>query len=606
MIRKHVVVWTVLPLMSVVLADEPLAVIEREALIVSGESVPSSQVYGHDAVSATTLAMLPMVDLRSQGIAGGQADMSIRGSSFSGAGIALNGFALPNAQTEHFNTELPIHSGLLSLPAVYTGFEQTLSGEGHLIGTADFSILPIRSRRYLSAGMSEKESFYVNTLIQQRWHSPVGAPSVGIGAFAGYAEENAVDYPDNDVRSRRVGGQAQWMDRHGGQWDLLLGRQEKKFGARGYYGVTPSWKADEETEDTLLFAGWTYSRDEGNRVRASAMYRDQSDDYTLYWTLPGDFNNSHNLETYGASVDGRLLAGDSGMLDWRITTSEQRIRSNSLGDHQRAQMGIAAVPGIGVGKWTFQAGTRFEIFQEEPNGFLPQVALGYQVTDQVDLRVAYSESVRQPSYTELNYESPASLGNAGLKNQTASTAEFLINGGNASCQLTWSLGVFQQTTRNTVDWIRPAASSTRWEAFNIGSVDTVGVEVDVQWQSRMGSRLAAHYTGMTKSEDTELYASRYALDYPEHRLQIAGTLPLASRVALALQQEVRSQAPNALRGRSDMAYDASLALHILALKAPNAMLTLAIQNLWDDDFEIFPGQATVSPQRMSASLTMDW
>jgi vitamin B12 transporter len=341
-------------------------------------------------------------------------------------------------------------------------------------------------------------------------------------------------------------------------------------------------------------------------VRASALYREQTDAYTLYWTLPGVFNNSHKLETYGASVDGRLLAGEGGTLDWRITGSEQRIRSNSLGDHSRSQMGLAAVPGMMFGKWQLQAGSRFEIFEEEPNEFLPQAAVGYYISERTLLKLAYSESVRQPSYTELNYESPASLGNAGLKNQTASTVELLLTGANATRRLAWSLGLFQQTTRDTVDWVRTTPESTRWEALNIGSVDTTGVEAGLRWQSAGGRRLAVQYTGMVKSEDTDLYASRYALDYPEHRLQLSGTLPVCSRLAVELQQDIRRHEDNPLRQSADTGYDASLALHALVLKSPNVLLTLAIRNLWDDDFEIFPGQATVSPQRVSASLTMDW
>lgn len=591
---------------GVIRADEPVAVVEREDLEVAGEVLPTSLVAGRDAVAASALAVLPGVDLRAQGVAGGQSDLSIRGSSFSGAGLALNGFALPNAQTEHFNAELPIHAGLLSAPTIYTGFGQTLAGEGHLIGTVDFTILPVDTLRHLSLGLSEKEGFHVNALAQQRFAPAASGAAAGAGAFAGYTEENAVDYPDNDVRARRAGGQAQWLDKRGGQWDLLLVRQEKEFGARGYYGVTPLWEADEETGDTLLLTGWSRTDRDGNRIRATALYREQTDDYTLFWTLPGVFNNSHKLETYGATVDGRFLAGEGGSLDWRITGSEQSLRSNSLGDHQRSQMGLVAVPGMMFGKWQVQAGSRFEIFEEEPNEFLPQAAVGYHVSDRMVLKLAYSESVRQPSYTELNYESPASLGNAGLKNQTASTVELLLTGASAARRLAWTLGLFQQTTRNTVDWIRPTEEATRWAAWNIGSVDAVGVEAGLRWQAENGSRLAAQYTGLVKSEDTGFYASRYALDYPEHRLQFSGYQPVWSRLAVELQQNIRRQDDNPLRQSSDTGYDASLALHALALKSPNVLLTLAIQNLWDDDFEIFPGQATVSPQRLYASLTMDW
>jgi iron complex outermembrane receptor protein len=592
---------------SVFGADDgmPAAVVEREDMVVAGQELHAGPVAGQDPVAASALAALPGVDLRVQGAPGVQGDLSIRGSSFSGAGLSLNGFALPNAQTEHFNTELPLPLGMLSRPVVYTGFDQALAGEGHLIGTVDFSLLPVETGRSLMLGLSEKEGYWGGALARQRLEL-AGGGAAGIGAFAGISEANAVDEPDNDLRLKRAGGQVQWADHDGGQWDLVFARQEKDFGARGYYGVTPLWAADEETGDTLLFSGWTKGDREGNRCRVSALYREQSDDYTLFWAMPGVYANRHRLESFGMSADGRWMAGEGGTLDWRITGSGQEIRSSSLGDHGRTQMGLSAVPGMVFGKWHLKAGARLEIFEEEaPNSFLPQVAAAYQFSDRLELKLAYSESVRQPSYTELNYESPASLGNAGLENQTAATTELLLEG-RPLHGLTWKLGVFQQATRDTVDWVRTSEDSTRWEALNIGTVEAVGAEAGLAWRTEAGSRLAAQYTGMTKDEDTELYASRYALDYAEHLLQFSGYLALGSRLGAELVQHVRQQAGNALRGSSDTGYDASLALHAAVLKSPRVQVTLAVNNLWDDDFEVFPGQATVSPQRFSAGMTMDW
>lgn len=580
------------------------AVVEREAMIVGGQAMDAEQVTGKDPVATAVLATLPGIDLHTQGGVGSQSDLSIRGSSFSGAGLALNGFALPNAQTEHFNTELPLPLGMLSPPVVYTGFEQTLAGEGFLIGTVDFSLLPIETGRRLTLGLSEKQGYWGGALAQQRMTLTDGQ-AYGIGAFAGVSAANAVDYSDNDLRAKRAGGQMQWVDRHGGQWDLLIARQEKEFGARGYYGTTPLWAADEETEDTLLFAGWTKRDPDGNRYRVSALYREQTDDYALFWTLPGLYSNSHKLKTFGMSADGRWMVSESGVFDWRITGSGQDIRSNSLGDHGRTQMGLVAVPGLIYEKWFLQAGARMEIFEKTVNAFLPQAAATRQFSDGLTLKLAYSESVRQPSYTELNYESPASLGNAGLKNQNAETMELLLERYRPQ-GLSWKFGAFQQAIRNTVDWVRVSEDSTRWEALNIGTVDAVGVEAGLAWRAEGGSRLAAHYTGMNKDAGTELYASRYALDYAEHLLQFSGYLALGSRLGLEYVQYVRRQAENPLRSSSDSGYDASLALHILALKSPRTQLTLALNNLWDDDFEAFPGQATVFPQRFSAGVTMDW
>ena len=577
-------------------------VVERADLVVTAETLHSGHVVGQDASLAVTLAGTPGVLVTSQGIPGGQADLSIRGSSFSGAGLSLNGLSLSSAQTEHFNAELPIVAGVLSQPDVLSGFDQALTAEGHLVGTASFNIMPVDTGRSLTLGLSEDEGYWLSALLQERRASAGGY--VGLGAFGAYTEVNAVDYTDNDVRSTRGGAQFQTLSGDS-QWDLLVARQEKQFGARGYYGVTPAWNAEEETEDTLVIGSWLKGDLQGRHVRASAMYREQTDDYTLYWTLPGVFNNEHRTMTYSGAVSGRNLVGRQGMLDWRAHGLEERIRSSALGDHERARGGVTLIPGVAWQRWQLNAGVRHEVFEDDDDESLPQAALTLALTDELALRLSHSQSVRQPSYTELNYESPASLGNAGLKNQTAETTELMATG-SAQCGLSWKLGFFQRTTHDAVDWVRETETSTRWTAQNLGRIETEGIELGVTMRTEGGSRIAAHYQYLHKVSDTEVYSSRYALDYPEHYFLLSGLWQIVPRVGVELTQAVRQQEDNELRAGSDVGYDGRLALHVGLLKQRRAQLSVMVSNLWDDDYTPFPGQETVSPRRVSAGVTVDF
>lgn len=584
--------------------DTLMPVVDQETLVVPGQTIHAGRVTGQYPAPAALLSTWPGLDLRVQGIPGGQADLSLRGSSFSGAGLSLNGFSLPNAQTEHFNVELPLPPGILSEPTVYTGFEQTLAGEGHLTGTVDFSLLPLDSVRSVSLGVLERDGYWNSALIQQRYALRRGR-SFGVGAFAGTSEANALNYRDNDLRAKRVGGQLQSSDRDGAQWDLVVAREEKVFGARGYYGVNPEWGAREETGDTFLFSGWTKRHRDGSLYRISALYREQSDDYRLFWDLPGEFRNEHTLRSYGLSAMGQWLFAESGTLDWRLTAAEQRLRSSALGDHRRARAGAAVVPGMGWGAWRVQAGARAEIFEDDSDRLLPQGLIAYQLTRDLEVLLAYSESVRQPSYTELNYESPASLGNAGLGNETAATTEVRLMGQHGPTR-SWSLGAFHQRTRDSVDWIRLAEDTARWEAQNLGTVDTVGVEVRGRLRTPQGLLFSIAYSALHKSVDLDYYSSRYTLDYPEHLLQVVGYIPVGNRFAAEVAQSVRRQVDNPLRQGSATGYDADVLLHARVARSPRTVLTLGVRNVWDDDYEEFPGQSTAAPRRWSVGMTVDW
>jgi len=189
-------------------------VVEQADMVVHSEALHSGHVVGQDASVGVTLAATPGILVNSQGVPGGQADLSIRGSSFSGAGLSLNGLALSSAQTEHFNAELPIIAGVLSAPALLSGIDQVLVTEGHLVGTAGFSTMPVETGRTLTLGVAEDAGYWLSTLIQERRPFASGAGYAGVGAFGSYTEINAVDYPDNDVRSTRGEVSSRFRPRH--------------------------------------------------------------------------------------------------------------------------------------------------------------------------------------------------------------------------------------------------------------------------------------------------------------------------------------------------------------------------------------------------------
>jgi len=576
--------------------------VEREPLVVEAPPLTVTVDGSGSTGAGDILKQIPEVDLQVQGIPGGQSDISIQGSSFSGAGIALQGLALPHAQTEHFHAELPFAVEWFGAPSVLTGFDQSVGSGGFLVGTLDFGILPVTTRRLLHGGVSEYDSYWGQLLVQERLQK--GDHAVGVGAFAGAANINRVDFPDNDVEVRRAGAQLQWINAEGDQVDLLFGRQEKTLGVRGYYGVNPNWPGEEEISDTMIYLGAHRTRSSGT-IRAGAYHRSFTDDYRLFWTLPGIFENNHRLETFGAMLDGQWVITDDYWLDWRITGREERIRSSALGYHERHHVAVSGIPGVRVGDWQYQLGARAEVFEDDDDVVLPQAAITYFLQSGMSVQLAYSESVRQPSFTELNYASPASLGNAGLGNQEAATTELTVRGAFAQ-NIDWKAGVFYRETSDTVDWIRRTEDSARWEAENIGTIRTVGWEAGGSWYHENGSSVGVYYLGLDQSDHSEVYSSRYALDYAAHLLRFTGRAAVGDLLTLGYDQTVRQQASNPLREGGRHQYDGSIYSTYRLRSQPEVLLTVAVDNIWDDAYQTFPGQDTFAGRRVSAGLRAEW
>lgn len=566
--------------------------------------IESAARVGQDDSVAAALDTVPGVDIRSQGIAGGQSDLSIRGSGFSAAGLTIGGLALNSPQTEHFNAELPLPASILTSPRVLTGIEQAAAVAGHLSGTVAYDLLPLERRSRLTLGVAERGGYWVDMLAQQPLPASVADGVVGVGGFGSLARAYGVDFSDNDVETMCAGGQVQWLGADS-RFDLVVGRREKVFGARGYYGVTDAWPAEEKLDDTLLAASWQRGATDAHYLRATAIRRELDDDYALFWSLPGVYRNRHRTVMHSGLLDGRDALGGPFDLVWRVSFAEDKIRGAGLGNHSRKRGAVSLLPGVALGDWRVAAGARYDSFDDAPDAWLPQAAVMRRLGGGCHVRLSHVQTMRQPSYTELNYESPGSLGNAGLGNQTSTETELAVTG-SVQDGPAWRVALFRRRTDRTVDWIRPTADAARWEATDIGTVDTTGVELALDRRFAGGSSLGVHYTWLEREHAARLYASRYALDYASHLLVLVGKVQIGSRVVCEATQGFRAQADNPLREQADEAYPAHVALHVKLPRTPSLQYTLRIANLWDDDFEPFPGQRTASPRRVTAGVTVTW
>lgn len=580
-------------------AAEPAAT-NLAPITVSATGIAPAWVVGQNDTIARALAAEPGVVLQSQGGYAAQNDLSIRGSSFSGAGLSLAGLSLRNPQTEHVNAELPLPSSLLTPPRVLTGLDQARATDGHLVGSVAQEFAPVKPTRRLSGGIGETDRQWESALVQEPVATGPRGAQWGASAFGAHESADAVDYPDNDVDLWNAGGRVQVISPEG-QADLAAAHQEKDFGARGYYGLSPTLPADEQVEDTLLvFSGRRGSLEE-SFARLSAQWRELDDDYTI---LPAVYVNHTASRELSAFADGRQALPADVSVAWRTGVEGEDMESVKLGNHDRQRGVFQLLPGWEHGALGLTAGARGEVFSGDEPAVLPQAGVDLKVCEAATLYASYTETVRQPSFTELNYESPGSLGNSGLQRQDARALEGGVRtrlGDHAEGHA----ALFQQWSEQTVDWVRKTPASTRYEAVNIGDVDTLGAEVGAS--AELGRRVGvqAQYTWLDKGDDAEVYASRYALDYAQHLLQLSAVWRAAQTVSFTATQLLRWQEDNPMRTTGSEAAIGSGAANLALPTFPNGVLTLALDNVWDDDYQVFAGQK-VAGRRASAGVTLDW
>lgn len=584
-------------------AAEPAVVVLPE-LAVQGEAVGTEGTGG----VGSRVELPPMVLLLPQG-SGAQADLSVRGSSFSETGYSLAGLSLRNPQTEHFNAELPLPPEVLGAPAVLTGMDQALGASGHLAGTVGLAFAPVE-RGTAAALWGGEAGAYGGRAWRGQPLTPDG--SWRGAAFAGQQWLPGLDYGHNEAES--VNGGLHLQQRRGEQAiDAVAAMQERDFGARGFYGASPARHASETTQDGLLLGSWRLGlRRLGDFVRVTGSARRFADDYMLDDRDADYYRNEHCTLTSSGGADGRLSVGDGAALNWRVWAEDERIdsqgvfrgaRTPGLGDHDRQRLGGMLLPELVLGGLVLRGGGQVVVFSEDSPAPLFLGGLEYAVGSGHVGYGTVTQQVRQPSFTELDYESPTSLGNAGLENETSTELE-------AGLRSQWSprwesrLAGFRRQTAHTVDWVRPAAG-TRWLATDLGRVTTTGAEAEATFRAGRGLALSGLAQGLTKAGDLDGEASRYVYNYPEARLSVAATWSPWPWVEVSTRQTALVYARNPARRSDRWGTDSALEVRLRPPRWEAVTVAVAVTNLFDDGTEVYPGQKR-SGQGVMARLSARW
>jgi len=566
-------------------------VVEVEALSLAPTARPGPSL----------LRDVPGLALREQGMGGPQTDLSIRGSPFNSSGLLLNGLTLRNAQTEHWHADVPAPEVWFAAPEVLTGLDRFRVAPGHPSGSVALELAPLtEDLRSVTAGAGNKGLLFGNALATEA--EPLRGGVAGASAFLSFDRASETDgQSDNDLVRTSAGGRLGAVS-DALQGDLVTAYSWREFGARGFYGASPAYPAQERVQDALVAGSLRWIEDPLNPARVTAAWRRTEDSYWLDRNNHAFYENEHTTDFFALHGDTRRTFTEQFSLDLRADADLETIDSASLGDHTRRHVSFAALPNYTVGALTGTLGGSLDAFSDDDPAWLPAAGVEWLVTDTQALFLSYTEAVRQPSYTELNYESPASLGNAGLDRQQTRTVEGGWKG--QAGGYTWRTAVFWEEGSDIVDWIRTAPDS-RWQSVNLDEIHTFGVTADGRVPLGDETDFGVDLLALAKSCDDDYYASRYALDYPETAVGATLRHRFTRALLVRLRQAVSVYEGNAVRAHDDWFVNTGAELQWRLPRVSAFTLSAGVDNLLDDDFQVYPGQETAG-RRYFASLAYTW
>jgi iron complex outermembrane receptor protein len=510
-----------------------------ETMVVLGSAVPVPLAESTSSVlvlfvAANSLSLEAPQDLLRQdasifieqrGAGGGQADIVLRGGTFEQTLVLLNGFRVNDSQTAHHNLDLPVPFDAMDSVEVLHGAGSTLHGEDALSGVVDFlTAAPSASSLRLRSGVGSfgsSEESLLAALARPRWS---GRLSANHNLSSGFMTDR--DYRNEDASLES------WSGSRLGATDLLFAISDRSFGANQFYGPYDSW---ERTK------GWFASarQELDARTVAAFGYRRHSDEFILLRESPSVYENNHIDGSWQTSLRRTLPVASASVLLFGLESDGDSIRSNNLGVHARNRgagyLDLDLRPA--KKRWNLSAGVREEIFSDGAQSALaPHLAGSLRLTDRLKLRASAGYGFRIPTYTDLYYSDPTTIGNPNLKPESAWSGEAGAEWA-ASSRLSLSTTGFYSRQHDAIDYVR-ATSSAQWNAVNLSGLHFQGVESSLTWMPARSQKIQVAWTGLAGAQ-ASLHGlqSEYALNYPVQNLHATWTAALgrAFTITNALQ-----------------------------------------------------------------------
>ena len=430
-----------------------------------------------------------------------QGDISLRGGSFEQTLVLLNGLRIDDAQTSHHNLDLPVPLAALSTIDVLHGTGSTLYGADALSGVIDFvTAVPTARSLSLRAGAGsygENEESVIADATHGRWSE----------AATGTRDFSTGFIYDRDYRTESASSESRYRS-YLGATSILLAGSDRAFGANQFYGNYDSY---ERTK------GWfaSASQELGPKTRAAFGYRRHTDNFILLRNAPSVYANNHIDTSWQAVARRKETLGSASGLFYGLDFEGDAINSNNLGQHARNRgAGYADLDLHFKQRGTLSIGGREELLSGGAQSvFSPDLSGSLWLGHDWKLRAAGGYGFRLPTYTDLYYSDPTTVGNPNLKPESAWSGEGGVDW-YAGTKITASLTVFYSRQHDAIDYVR-ANPSQLWRATNLSGLAFTGVESSVNWQATSRQTLQFSYAALSGAQSAlHGLESEYLFNYP--------------------------------------------------------------------------------------------
>jgi iron complex outermembrane receptor protein len=149
----------------------------------------------------------------------------------------------------------------------------------------------------------------------------------------------------------------------------------------------------------------------------------------------------------------------------------------------------------------------------------PGIDIGYQLLDNLRVYGNLGYTYRVPTFTDLNYQSPTTIGNPGLEPEKAFSQEIGLKWNMAGFNA--SVAVFNRDSNRLIDYVK-MQNSDPWQPQNIQDVTTKGFETQLNYTFSLNSfdqKLQLGYSFLDdKIKQSSFTFSQYSVNSLKHQV----------------------------------------------------------------------------------------
>ena len=504
--------------------DLPFSKNSRTIKIISSEEIKKSGANN----LADLLQQITGVDIRRRGTGGAQADLYIRGGSFDQTLLLIDGIKVDDAQTGHHTLNLALPVEVIERVEIVKGAAARVYGQNAFTGAINIVTKDV-IENHLTLGIEGGSYGQKNASVTVSSELSTSSHLVNYSRSLSDGDRYTTVYANQQYFGMSI------VNETGLPVEMIATYTDRKFGSNGFSASPAALDQYEEAQASLLGIS-TMIQEENLMIKPQVYWRRNQDEYVYLRHNPSAYRNLHISNKVGVELNASFTSS-IGVTGFGVDLASVYLSSNNLGNRERFMTTVFLEHQFKLsdGKLDITPGVAINYFSDFKFHAFPGIDLGYQLAERWRAYGNIGYTYRIPTYTDLYYTSPNTIGNDGLEPEEAISEEIGIK--YLSSKIQFSLALFNRDAAKLIDYVKENETDP-WRAENVRNVNSRGLEANIAYGYRIDNHMQKIAFGYTFLKDDvknlDISYSQYSVNSLKHHLTANYTSQFVKNVTQTL------------------------------------------------------------------------